>query len=157
MSLFDILKVKKLGMRADSLFAASVGMKLKAYAEFNIWDEQWELGTYNVNTGEKGDNNNLIRSKNLIPIDPTKNYYLNFWYNLGSNSVKLCFFDSNGDFISGKAKWSANLASSEIPTNAAYMLWASGAYRSTYENDVCINISKTTGSPKNGDYVPYKG
>ena len=26
----------------------------------------------------------------------------------------------------------------------------------TYNHDICINLTKTTGTPKNGDYLPYK-
>ena len=29
------------------------------------------------------------------------------------------------------------------------------SYGTTYNNDVCVNISKAEGNPKNGDYVPY--
>ena len=43
------------------------------------------------------------------------------------------------------------------PSDARYMkIRTVPSYGTTYKNDICINISKTTGSPKNGDYVPYE-
>ena len=35
----------------------------------NIWNEQWEVGTYNNTTGEKQSYGNYWRSKNKIKVD----------------------------------------------------------------------------------------
>lgn len=137
----------------DSGSLQSVNVANKKVVGFNQWDEEWEVGGINLNTGEKVVGTTQIRSKNPIKILSDKDYYLNFWYNLGSQGVALCFYDSDNVFISGKVKWSSNLASSEIPSNARYLMFGARASRATYENDICINISNTS---KNGTYEPYE-
>ena len=131
----------------------SVNVASKKVVGFNQWDEEWEVGGINFNTGEKVVGITQIRSKNQIKILSDKDYYLNFWYNLGSQGVALCFYDSDNVFISGKVKWSSNLASSEIPSNARYLMFGARDARATYENDICINISNAS---KNGTYEPYE-
>lgn len=137
----------------DSGSLQSVNVASKKVVGFNQWDEEWEVGGINLNTGEKVAGTTQIRSKNPIKILSDKDYYLNFWYNLGSQGVNLCFYDSDNVFISGKVKWSSNLASSEIPSNARYLMFGARATRTTYENDICINISDPA---KNGTYAPYE-
>lgn len=137
----------------DSGSLQSVNVASKKVVGFNQWDEEWEVGGINFNTGEKVVGTTQIRSKNPIKILSDKDYYLNFWYNLGSQGVALCFYDSDNVFISGKVKWSSNLASSEIPSNARYLMFGARYTRATYENDICINISDPA---KNGTYEPYE-
>lgn len=117
---------------------------------FNQWDEEWEAGRYDTSTGAKIDNPlTRIRSKNFIPVIPNTAYYF-------SNVLYGCarfFYDDNKNFIEGA--WSSNNLFT-TPSNAHFMTFnTDDAYGGTYHNDICINLSKTTGSPKNGDYVPY--
>ena len=41
----------------------------------NIWNEQWEVGTYNNTTGEKQSYGNYWRSKNKIKVEPDTTYF----------------------------------------------------------------------------------
>lgn len=155
MSLFDIFKVKKLGTGADSLFAASVGMKLKAYAEFNKWDEEWEEGNIDITTGQNTASSRRIRSKNYIPVSPDTVYCIyGKW-------MGLYFYDSDKNYISWTGSGAGTTAVAKtftVPANARFLRFrGDDNYGNTYNNDICINVSKTTGSPKNGDYVPYGG
>ena len=118
---------------------------------FNQWDEQWELGSYNNTNGEKIADTTRIRCKNLIPVFPDTDYYLNFGsYSLGTHGLYIYFYDANGDFLSFLCKWSAGLTT---PTGAYYMTWRTEpTYGTTYQNDICINISDPA---RNGTYEPY--
>ena len=113
---------------------------------FNQWDEKWELGGYSFNTGKKSATSERIRNITPIPVSPSTNYYIK-----GSPGVRVAilFYDINKQFIS----YSDNSQSviRTTPNNCYYMNFFS--VQSTYNNDICINISNLD---KNGTYEPYK-
>lgn len=122
-------------MEADAI--KSVGV--------NQWDEEWELGTFATN-GTDISSNEVIRTKNFIPCIGGAKYVCN--QNLFNG---LLFFDADKKLI----KWEYPSANSEftIPINAAYMRFKlASAYGTTYNNDICINLSDTE---VNGKYFPY--
>lgn len=116
---------------------------------FNAWDEEWEVGSYDINTGAKTTASDRIRSKNYIPVIPSTVY----GHNVG---MYVYEYDGNKQYI-GRTDWGL---SSTFTTSAKtrYVTFISySSYGTTYNNNICINISKTAGSPKNGDYVAYNG
>lgn len=121
---------------------------------FNQWDEEWELGAISA-TG-KASASDRIRSKNLISCLPNTTYY----WKLGNNGQRygdLVFYDENQTVIPNSLQSDKGNKTFTTPANAHYFLFcAMGAYGTTYNHDICINISKPTGTPKNGDYVPYQ-
>ncbi len=117
---------------------------------FNLWDEEWEKGTFIG--GALQPNNTRIRNKRPIRISPNTTYYYK-----GPQDCYIMDIDS----YSGWSQYNSRLvsANSEFTTSswARYIyISPADAYGAVYNNDICINISKTIGSPKNGDYVPYK-
>lgn len=117
---------------------------------FNLWDEEWEQGDYN-NAGQKvtGDG---IRSVNKIPILPDTLYYWRPNYT-GQTYYWVCEFDANQTIIQRIAVMPRVYTPS---VNTRYIAFnTASAYGGTYKNDICFNINTPTGSPKNGDYVPY--
>ena len=110
---------------------------------FNIWDEEWEVGSIDYDTGVPVSDNNMIRSKNFIPVVPGQQYYMTI-------SVGYRFaYDSEKNFISR-----INFAN-PIPENCHYIKFRlTSAYGTTYNNDICINISDQS---RNGEYKPYVG
>ena len=117
---------------------------------FNVWDEVWEVGVYN-NSGESVTNSFQIRSKNYIPVFSSTTYYL-----AASAGNRICFYDANKTFIS--VVFDKQNTTFVTPVNCKYIRFnMADAYGTTYNHDICINISKPTGTPKNGDYVPYDG
>ena len=119
---------------------------------FNQWDEEWESGAYDTNTGAKTSYTGRIRNKNLIPILPSTTYYIK----APSNTAVYwkCFYDANGDFI--KTIGSNSNATFTSPTDAYYVaFYTESSYGSeTYNNDICINLH-WDGS-RDGEYEPYE-
>ena len=118
-------------------------IKVKSH---NIWDEEWELGSYGSN-GEKSASNDRIRSANYIAVSPNTSYY----FKLYASSSVICWYDSSYNFISRVSSSANDVRTS--PANAAYCTFFCGAgYGNTYNNDLCINLSDTA---FNGHYDPY--
>lgn len=115
---------------------------------FNKWDEQWELGTLNRDTGAMVDDSNRIRSKNFIPVFPNTTY---FFKNPTGTARYICYYNSNKTFISSIENSSNTVFTT--PDGCAFIKFAlNTAYGTSYNNDVCINISPSG----NGTYKPYE-
>lgn len=118
---------------------------------FNQWDEQWELGGYDVNTGAPTNVTDKIRSKNDNPISvfPSTNYY--FKTPSGTTGI-VFFYDDNLNYIS--RTYSISNTVFTTPSNARYLkFYMNEPYGTTYNNDICINISWS--GYRNGEYEPY--
>lgn len=119
---------------------------------FNQWDEEWELGGINSTTGINSSNTNQIRSKNYIELLPNTQYYFHVGQTGGgSSNWQSRFYDAEKNYIGvgGTMLYNAEFTP---PSNARYVRFAmQTAYGTTYNNDICINIS----SSRNGEYEPY--
>lgn len=115
----------------------------------NLWDEQWQLGFYNINNGEYVLSNDYICSKNYINIVPNTTYYLKVPNPYG---LTMLWYDANKNYISYNSSSNSTVIS---PLNARYgMIYINNsAYGNTYNNDVCVNVSD---SSFDGTYEPYK-
>lgn len=114
----------------------------------NVWDEEWEIGEISTTNGENTSGNDIIRSKNYIPVLPSTIYY----FKTGSTAINTYrhFYDANKNYL-GYALANTNSVFT-TPANARYMRFRLGtAYGSAYHNDVCINLSDPS---KNGQYAP---
>lgn len=128
----------------------SVQTSGKVNVGFNQWDEEWEIGDIDANTGAKKTGNYFI-SKNYIQV-LSGNYYIKFG---NSNAYGFIYKYNKDKQYLGYINRVANQVF-EIPQDTSYILFLVASYGTTYNHDICINISKTTGIPKNGDYVPYE-
>ena len=122
---------------------------------FNQWDEELELGI--IGRNDNGDlikttSSTQLRSKNWIKVLP------NTTYNAFCNKA-----DFGGFFVLGFAETDGKNGSqllsrsggSSFTTKADtnYILFSMAAtYGTTYNNDICINLSDTS---RNGTYEPY--
>lgn len=129
----------------------SVKTSGKRTTGFNILDTSggWEVGLYNMTTGLPDQSDTGARRlKDKFRILPNTQYYANNTY------IRRLYYDSNDNFISGVYGYGTY----ETPTNAYWLrLYLVSGFPTGTMDSLCINISKTTGSPKNGDYVPYDG
>lgn len=130
----------------------SVKTRGKKITHFNQWDEEWELGTYNVTTGEKESDNSKIRSKNKNKILPNTIYRSTNYGRTGDSAyLNILFYDANENFIS---KISVANNTFVTPANASYLtFYCNSAYGTTYNHDICINFHYD--GERDGEYEPY--
>ena len=123
-----------------------------AGAGANKWDEDWEVGDISSATGQNEGNDNLIRSKNYIPITGGSAYYAKVGTVTGN--LRARFYDSSKTYIGYEDKSGAIVqcnASFTAPDNASYMRFAvPSGYGNTYNNDISINYPSTVTT-----YSPY--
>lgn len=115
----------------------------------NAWDEEWESGGYDTETGNKTSGANFIRTKNLIQVLGGQSYYIT----LNGKTCYAWLYDSEQKFIRYISVSSSNVLS--IPSNCAYIglrLGSGSAPVTTYNNDICINLSDAS---INGNYFPH--
>lgn len=117
---------------------------------FNQWDEEWEVGGYSSANGEKVAQTTTIRSTNAIPVIPNENYYVGVF---GVGSIYLFYYDANGNYV-GNSGGYVSSGIRTLPSNAYQMrVQLNSSYGTTYNHDICINLSNPT---RNGEYEPYK-
>lgn len=110
----------------------------------NIWNEQWQLGNINNDTGALENANNYIRSKTYILIEANTTYYRTPTAN---ELTRMFFYNSNKQFISS-AVVPQNGGTFTTPNNAKYMLFKK--FATTYSNDIAIIKGNS------GTYEAYK-
>ena len=104
---------------------------------FNVWDEEWENGSINDNTGENATGSG-IRSTNYISVVPNATYY--FYVGNGS-AMRVFFYGKDKTYLSRIDTGSTTFT---VPTNAYYMRFRSfNAYGTTYNHDISINYPST--------------
>ena len=127
------------------------GLTVTACGGYNLWDEQWELGTYNQDTGEKEAASSLIRSTNAISVNPEKTYYITAVGEPSTTRMMVLYY-SKTEFI--KALAVPVNASFDVPINCYYIRFRmQRTYGATYKHNITINVYN---SNINGNYYPYK-
>lgn len=146
-----IAKLKELGFFTENYYAYDAGsvqsVDIKEYAVtgFNLWDEQWEVS----NVPFSGAN---LQSKNIIKVFPNAAYFIqNSTVSIGSRGVNIAYYDSNDNVISTDRIYTTSVT---IPNNCYGIKFgfATNYYGTTYNNDICINLSDPA---RNGQYEPY--
>ena len=114
---------------------------------FNQWDEEWENGEYDVITGQKTSTSLYIRSKNYILVVPNETYY----FSSVISGIRVFYYDADKNYLNYTTPANNTLT---IPNNVKYITFnCFSGYGSTYNNDICINLSDAS---RNGTYEPYK-
>ena len=123
----------------------------------NIWDEEWENGTFDTTTGENIAISAQIRSKNHIKVKPNATYYYK-----GAASMWAMFFDVDGNIVEKPSGFSQVVGNSvplqanmtfTVPSNAyEFKFYIVPAYGATYKNDISINYPSTE-----TEYHAYNG
>lgn len=121
----------------------------------NLWDEQWEYGSYKGEPGEKvsktldtDESWEGIRSKNKIYLTPNETYYMCADFGV---HVQTLFLDSD-DIVIDYAPSKLYGYSFTVPENCAYVLFRTNShYGSIYNNDIAIIKGNS------GVYEPYCG
>ena len=125
-------------MRAEGI--KSVGV--------NQWDEQWESGSIHLADGTNLQTKEAIRNKNYIKVLPNQGYYFKM-----PAGYRFVFYDEQQNYISGDSKSTNQVITT--PSNCHYLKFSVGTSNNqitTYNHDICINLSDTE---INGKYFPY--
>ena len=62
----------------------------------NAWDEEWEVGTYNPDTGALQNSTTIIRSMNFINVLPNAIYYIKTPASIGAKSnLRVYYYDNS--------------------------------------------------------------
>lgn len=114
----------------------------------NQWNEQTRSGYYKTDGTFQSYSGNLA---NTTPVSVKPNTKYRFLVEGGSGAIgRVCWYNSSMTFISYQDAQQAN-AELTSPDNAYYMNFdLTGAYGTTYNNDVSINYPATF-----TDYYPY--
>ena len=110
----------------------------------NKWDEDWEVGIYNANTGLPESSTGNIRGKNPISVSASTAYYAKI---SGGGTVRVLYYDSTDTFISSETKQNAAFTT---PSNASFVRISTINYGLTYNNNIAINYPSTVTT-----YSPY--
>lgn len=108
----------------------------------NVWDEEWERGSYGWSNGQK-EAGPYIRSKNFIPVISGKSYYIN-------GNLVIFEYGVNKEYV--RTKGAINRGAYTIPADVYYITFRTADEMSTYANDICINLSDAS---FDGQYEPY--
>lgn len=122
------------------------GLQSHNMVGFNQWDEEWEVGSYGSD-GLPIVSDNKIRNKNRISVKPSTEYYFK---NGGSGNLIIFWYDDNDTVISYEGVGNSVKTS---PANAKYLRFRTNNYGTTYNHDICINLSDPS---RNGEYEPYE-
>lgn len=118
---------------------------------FNQCDEVWEPGGLSEVTGSKTSNYTYKRSVNYCKCVGGATY---FGHSAKGAQLVVYWYDANKTYVGFNVITNTTVVA---PANAAYFLArVSLDYFPLAVGDICINISKPTGTPKNGDYVAYE-
>ena len=121
--------------------------------DINLWNEEWELGTYD-SSGQPAPSNTIIRSKTRIMCKPNTTYYFKGGAN-NENSIKY-FYDINDNYLSNYGGTGSGAFTT--PNNCAYMRFRmSSDYGTTYNHDISINYPSTDTQYHafNGAYIQF--
>lgn len=125
---------------------------------FNQWDEEWEVGAISPTTGGNTNSTTTIRSKNFIPVFPDTEYCISI-KDTTANYIVVAY-DADKNYIK-YLKWAGaqgQKVTFTTPEDAAYIRFnvnntASGAYGTTYKNDICVNL--VWSGIHNGEYEAH--
>ena len=109
----------------------------------NLWDEEWELGNINNDTGGLENSDTFIRTKNYIEILPNTSYYRTSTV----EATRIFYYDSLYNYMSNTIVSAAG-ETFTTPNNAKYIKFKQ--YGTAYNNDICITKGTTS-----TEYEPY--
>ena len=118
---------------------AATAIRAERVPIINIWDEEWELGNIN-NNGTLSNATDRIRSANFIPVLPNTAYYIT-----KNGNCRIIGYGIDQTFTEAIADDGATgTGGYEFTTgpNTYYIKFRMlPAYGTTYNNDICINVS----------------
>ena len=125
--------------------ATSNGRYLKTICR-QQWDEEWELGGIDTDTGAEVSTSSRIRAKNLTRVIPNTVYY---GRTASQGTPRVAFYDKDNNYL-GYA--SARNLTFTTPSNCVFIrVFCDNAYGTTYNHDITISLYYADGV----DYDKY--
>lgn len=128
------------------------GVSAHEMVGFNQWDEEWENGWWNYQTGEFTASSSFFACKSKIAVFPNTEYY----WKCPTNVREIQYYDANGEPLGRRNSYAEGYANTTFttPDGCYYLTFYFGAsYGTTYNHDICINLSDPS---RNGEYEPYQ-
>ena len=120
---------------------------------FNQWDEQWVLGYWSTANGILSTDVKYVSSKNPIKVIENSDYYIYVPYD-SAHGIYICYYDNTNTFIYGEYTEPNKVL--RIPSGCGYITFSlAQVYGTSYNNDVCINLSRNEYLHLNGTYQQY--
>lgn len=106
----------------------------------NLWDEEWEVGAINIETGINVNVSTGIRTKNYIPVIAGAKYYIGLVGEDSGNNIKGRLYDRDKNYISTiTPKYNSVFT---IPNNVAYLRFSpQDSYGIVYKNNIILALS----------------
>lgn len=121
---------------------------------FNQWDEQWVLGYWSTANGILSTDVKYVSSKNPIKVIENSDYYISVPYG-PAHGIYICYYDNTNTFIYGEYTQPNKVL--RIPSGCGYITFSlAQVYGTSYNNDVCVNLSWDEYSHLNGTYQSYE-
>ena len=109
--------------------------EIEVRGEGNIWDEEWENGSYT--NGQKTTDASKVRCKNPISCYPSTTYFF-----AAPSNANVQFLKENGTYISSAGVLGNTTFTT--PSTARYIVFNMyNAYGNTYNSDISINSPAT--------------
>lgn len=115
---------------------------------FNQWDEEWEAGYINSQTGQPSTNSGYSRSKNFCDCLPSISYNLS---KPAGTWLGIFWYDCDKNYISYNASTSAASYTCSSPSNARYFKIC--VKEDPNANDSCIHLVRS--GARDGEYEQY--
>lgn len=125
------------------------------FVGFNQWDEEWEVGSLDINTGATEYSTNRIRSKNYIPVLPMTTYGYSFPVSasVSTGNISVMLYDAGKNYITYR-NWITSGGTFETTQDTSFIkFYTNGSYGETYNHDICINFHYD--GERDGEYEPY--
>ena len=114
----------------------------------NIWNEKWEVGSIQVDTGSNTNDARSVRSKEYTYIGNAKIIYTTYKY------LKPRFYSANKTYIGYGITDNLNENMIYVPDGAKYFRFSTQSdYGNTYKNDICISLSEASYTPHTFDEI----
>lgn len=129
--------------------------EVQSISNFNLWDEEWEIGQYSTSTGEKTTSALRLRNKNIIRVSPSQTYYFYGKSELRYASwIMIIEYGENGSFIRTNNLYTANRTFTVTENTHFINFYTSDGWGGDdyVKGSYCISLS----SAENGTYKPYE-
>lgn len=123
---------------------------------FNQWDEEWEAGSLDANTGDEMSWNGW-RSKSYIRVIDKNKYSFTMPESLRESGIFLFEYDGKKTFLRARMINKTNVVAYPFVVNlkqGTKYIRISDRTNTTYNNDICINLVHS--GYRNGEYEKYE-